>query len=148
MLYPMDILVEAPNLLRRYSEGSAFRHYVRRRLPLVVAALLVFLAVASATTAGMVVFVGGTSGLLVLACLIAAPFVLLGSLFVQTFIFFSWLERRAVKSATGMPEIPWILAAAFLVLPFFVLALVSIKVAATLLVMAILMPVAYAYLDQ
>lgn len=46
-----------------------------------------------------------------------------------------------------LPEIPWALAVAF-ALPFFVLGLVSIKVAATLLVVVILMPVAYAFLDQ
>ncbi|HUQ76012.1 MAG TPA: hypothetical protein VM183_14910 [Burkholderiales bacterium] len=145
----MDIRVEAPNLLRRYKEGAAFRKYVQRRTPVVVAALVVFLLFGAATTAAMVVFFAGTSSLAALACLIVAPFVLIGSLFVQTFVFFSWLERRAInRAAPGLPEIPWTLAALFLGLPFFVLALVSIKVAVTVLVIAVLMPVAYAYLDQ
>ena len=143
----MDIRVEGSNLVRRYKEGDAFRRYVHRRLPLVVAALIVCLTVSTATTAAMVVFFGGTSGLRVLACIFVAPFVLLGSLFVQAFVFFSWLEHRAIGSAR-VPDVPWTLAGAFLVLPFFVLALVSIKVAATLLVLAILTPVAYSLLDE
>ena len=153
----MDLLHEAPNLLHRYKHGDAFRRHVQRHAPLVVAALVVFLTVGTATTAAMVVFFGGTSGFRVLACLILAPFALGGSLIVQAFIFFSWLERRAVDRVSGrrprtlqehLREIPWLLAAGFLVFPFFILALVSIKVAATLLVVFILTPVAYSLLER
>jgi hypothetical protein len=156
MLGRMDLLHEAPNLLQRYRHGEAFRRYVHRHAPLVVAALMVFVSVSTATTAAMVVFFGGTSNLMVIACLVVAPFVLIGSLLVQAFIFFSWLERRAIDRVAGrrpctiqehLPEAPWALAAVFLVAPFFVLALVSIKVAATLLVVFILTPVAWSLLD-
>ena len=152
----MDILHEPQNLFQRYKHGDAFRHYVHHRLPLIVAALVVFLTVSTATTAAMVVYFGGTNGFVVIACLVLAPLVLVGSLFVQTFMFFSWIERRAIDRVSGrkpctiqehLPEIPWVLAGLFLVLPFFILALVSIKIAATLLVVGILTPVAYSYLD-
>lgn len=143
----MDILHEAPNLLQRYRYGEAFRLYVQRHRPLVAAALAVFLAVSMATTAGLVVFFGGTHGVVVLACLVLAPFILAGSLFVQMFIFFSWLELRALRQE-HLPPIPWALAAAFIVLPFFALALVSIKMAVTLLFISILTPVAYSLLDR
>lgn len=152
----MDILHEAPNLLQRYKHGDAFRRYVQRHLPLVVAALVVFLTVSAANTAAMVVFFGGTSELMVLALLVLAPFVLLGSLFVQTFIFFSWLEQRAIDRVAGrrpctiqehLPRAPWTLAALFVAAPFFVLALVSIKVAVTLLLVFILTPIAFSLLD-
>jgi hypothetical protein len=152
----MDLLHEAPNLLQRYRHGDTFRRYVHRHLPLVVAALVVFLTVSTATTAAMVVFFGGTSELLVLACLALAPFVLVGSLLVQAFVFFSWLEQRAIDRVAGrrpttlqehLPHIPWTPAAVLLALPFFILALVSIKVAASLLVVFILTPVAYSLLD-
>jgi len=152
----MDILHEAPNLLQRYRHGDVFRQYVQRRRPLVAAALVVFLAVGMATTAALVVFFGGTHSLLVLACLVLAPFLLAGSLFVQAFIFFSWLEQRALDQVSRrgprtfkeqLPQIPWALAGAFLVAPFLVLALVSIKVAATLLLIVVLTPVAFARLD-
>jgi hypothetical protein len=152
----MDILHEAPNLLQRYRYGDVFRQYVQRRRPLVGAALVVFLTVSIATTAALVVFFGGTHSLLVLACLLLAPFLLVGSLFVQIFIFFSWLEQRALDQVSRraprtlkeqLPQIPWALAGGFLAVPFLVLALVSIKVAATLLVVVILTPVAFSRLD-
>lgn len=152
----MDILHEAPNLLQRYHHGDVFRQYVQRRRPLVAAALVVFLTVSIATTAALVVFFGGTHSLLVLACLLLAPFLLAGSLFVQVFVFFSWLEQRALDQVSRrrsrtfkeqLPQIPWALAGAFLVAPFLVLALVSMTVAATLLVVVILTPVAFSRLE-
>ena len=157
MFDAVDLLHDAPNLFHRYKRGDAFRGYVRRHVPLVAAALIVFLAVSTATTAAMVVYFGGTNGFLVIACLVLAPFVLIGSLFVQLYVFFSWVERRAVDRVSGrppcpiqehLPEVPWVLASVFLVLPFFVLALVSIKVAATLLVVVSLTPVAFSLLDR
>ena len=156
MLDAMDLLHDAPNLFNRYKHGDAFRRYVRRHVPLVVAALIVFLTVSTASTAAMVVFFGGTNGFLVIACLVLAPLVLIGSMFVQLYVFFSWVERRAVDRVSGrepcsiqehLPQVPWVLASLFLVLPFFVLALVSIKVAATLLVVLILTPIAFSLLD-
>jgi hypothetical protein len=152
----MDILQEAPNLLQRYRHGDVFRQYVHRRWPLVAVSLVVFLGLSTATTAAVVVFFGGTHPLVVLACLVLAPFILVGSLIVQAFIFFSWLEQRALDRAAGrrpraiqehLPHAPWTLAAVFLAAPFFILAMVSIKIAATLLLVAILTPVAYSLLD-
>jgi hypothetical protein len=142
----MDILHEAPNLLQRYRYGDAFRLYVQRHRPLVAAALAVFLAFSTATTAGVVVFFGGTHSLVVLACLVLAPFILAGSLFVQTFVFFSWLELRALGQRE-LPPIPWALAAAFVVVPLLALALLSIKIAVTLLFLSALTPLAYSLLD-
>jgi hypothetical protein len=153
----MDILHEAPNLLQRYRHGDAFRRYVQRHSALGVAALAVFLMVSTATTAAMVVFLGGTSELAVLACLLLAPFLLVGSLLLQAFVFFSWVEQRAIDRVAGrrpctiqehLPHVPWALAAVFLAAPFFILALVSIKVAVTLLLVFILTPVAYSLLDD
>jgi hypothetical protein len=152
----MDILHEAPNLLQRYRHGDVFRQYVEGRRPLVAAALVVFLAVSMATTAALVVFFGGTHSLLVLAFLLLAPLLLAGSLFVQTFIFFSWLEQRALDQVSGrarrtlkeqVPQIPWALAGGFLVAPFLVLALLSPKVAALLILVVILTPLAFSRLD-
>ena len=153
----MDIRVEAPNLLRRYQEGDAFRRYVQQRTPLIVAALIIMLTISLATTAGMVVYFGDIHTLRVLACLVAAPFALAGNLFVQGFVFFSWLEQRAIDRVAGrkprpwreqIPPVPWVLVAIFVAAPLLVLALLSPKLAALLLLMAILTPVAYSFLDQ
>ena len=152
----MDILHEAPNLLQRYRHGDVFRQYVQRRRLLVAAALVVFLLVSMASTAAVVVFFGGTHSLLVLLCLVLSPFILAGSLFVQIFIFFSWLEQRALEQVSRrrsrtlkeqLPQIPWALAGGFLIAPFLILAFVSIKIAAALLVVVILTPVAFSRLE-
>jgi hypothetical protein len=143
----VDILTEAPNLVRRYRHGDAFRHYVQERRPLVVAALVIFSTLSLATTSGMVVYIGGTNALVVLLCLLLAPFVLIGSALVQAYIFFSWLERRALGSSRPV-DVPWTAAFLFVALPFFVLALLSLKLACTLLVIAIFTPVAYALIDS
>lgn len=143
----MDILTEVPNLVRRYRHGDAFRHYVQERRPLVAAALVIFSTLSLATTSGTVVYVGGTNALVVLLCLLLAPFVLIGSVLVQAYIFFSWLERRALGSSRPL-DVPWTLAFLFVAVPFFVLALLSLKLACTLLVIAIFTPVAYALIDS
>lgn len=167
----MDILTEAPNLIRRYQEGDAFRLYVRQRLALVIPALFVILTFSIATTAGTVLYVGGTHSWIVLLALVIAPFILLGSLFVQAFVFFSWLEGRAIdrisghrpeppqarlpvslselRSALGrVPAIPWGVVAIFVLAPFLALALLSIKLASALFVAALLTPILYSVLDR
>ena len=143
----VDILTEAPNLLKRYRHGDAFRHYVEGRAPLVIAALVIFSSISLATTSGMVVFIGGTNAPVVLMCLLLAPFVLIGSVLVQAYIFFAWLERRALGSRQQF-DVPWALAFLFVAVPFFVLALLSLKLACTLLVVALCTPVAYALIDD
>ena len=75
---------------------------------------------------------------------------------LATFVFFSWLEQRALDQVSGrarrtlkeqVPQIPWALAGGFLVAPFLVLALLSPKVAALLLLVVILTPLAFSRLD-
>ena len=90
----MDTFIEAQNLLKRYREGQAFRHYVEERMPLVLLAVIVFLGYSLATTAASIVFIGGTHGFLTLLAMLIAPFLLLGSLAVLLFIFFSRRTRQ------------------------------------------------------
>src|SRR5215213_7879483 len=96
----MDILTETQNLSQRFQHGGAFKHYLRERLILVVPALVIFLAFSVATAAGTVIYLGGTRSFLVLVGMLLAPVVLLSTLFVQIFIFFQWLENRAIAQAT------------------------------------------------
>lgn len=154
----MDFHIEAPNLFWRYRQGDAFRRYVRKRTGLVVPAVAVFVVISIATTTGSVVYFGGTNGLIVLLGLILAPFFMLGSLSVQLFVFFSWLERRALDGITGrhrartrrelLASVPWVFAAVFLALPFAGFALLQPKLATLLLLTGVLTPVAYSYLDR
>ena len=164
----MDTFIEAQNLLKRYRQGQAFRHYVEERMPLVFLAVIVFLGYSLATTAATIVFIGGTHGFLTLLAMLIAPFVLVGSLAVLLFIFFSWLETRAMADVTGQPamaarhlqslpalrtalgrlSVPWLFAGVFLLVPFIMTALVSGKTALALLVATILAPVGFSLLDR
>lgn len=169
MLAAMDILVEGPNLLRRYQKGDAFRRYVDDRAMLIIPVAALFLIFSVATTAGAVVTIGGTHSFLVLLMLVAAPFLIAGTFLVLTFVFFSWLENRSLalmlarvkKPArqhgwrgvlmgvlAARPRVPWILVAVFVVLPLLLLAQLSPAAAALMLLVALGAPVAYAFLDR
>jgi hypothetical protein len=169
----LETLIEGRNLAGRLQGSDVFRHYVTRRMRLVAPSILLFLATSVACTAASIVFVAGAhSSFLVLIALLCAPVVLIGSLFVELYVFFSWLEGRALarayhrseQTARGpirtwlarklkadlgaTPRIPWGFAAVFLFVPLGLLATVSAKFAATVIVLGILLPIAYARLDR
>jgi hypothetical protein len=161
----MDILVEAPSLLRRYQNGDAFRRYVDDRAPLVIAVAAVFLVFSLATTAGAVVTIGGTRSFLVLLMLVLAPFLLIGTFLVLLFVFFSWLESRSLaltlarvkKPArrpglrgllAALPPIPWVLVVLFVAVPLALLAALSPAGAGLMGVLAAAAPAAYAWLER
>jgi hypothetical protein len=167
----MDILAETQGLIQRFQQGSAFRQYLRERLRLVVPALVIFVAFSVATTAGTVITLGGTRSFLVLVALLTAPFILIGSLYVQLLTFFLWLENRAIARAThhtahspkqelantlaGLCALaksfsPVVVAvgAALLLVPLAFLAHLSTGVAFLLLVLVAATPFGYALLDH
>lgn len=161
----MDILVEAPNLFRRYQKGDAFRRYVDDRAPLVIAVAAVFLMFSVATTAGAVVSIGGTHSFLVLLMLVAAPFLLAGTFLTLIFVFFSWLENRSLAltlarvkkparrpglraTLAALPPIPWLLLVVFVAAPLALLASISLAAGVLMLVLTAAAPVAYAWLER
>ena len=153
--HPLASVQEAANLYNRYQAGAGFRAYVRGRMNLVVAAAAVILLGAIACTAGAVVSLAGARAYLMLLVLLLAPFMLVGSLLVQAFLFFGWLENRAIAKGLKhaleregpvrrwlrknlgaeigkFPPVPWVFAAVFLALPLLLTAAVAPKVAAGL----------------
>jgi hypothetical protein len=166
----MDIFTEAPNLLRRYREGAAFRRYVDDRTPLVLPAVLVFFAFSIVTTATTIVFFGTKNLLLMFVAMLMAPFILGASLTVFLFVFFSWLEARAMARLAGrpapahgkdtlslpglrsaleqFPPVPWLFAGIFVGVPLIIAALVSAKIAAVLLAAVLATPILYALFDR
>ena len=167
----MDILTETQNLWQRFQQGGAFRAYLAQRLHLVVPAALIFVLFSVATTAGTIIALGGTRSILVMLGLLAAPFVLLGSLYFQVIVFLLWLENRAIELAThhaartpqeevlktysGLRTVamsfgPAVLGvgAAFLLLPLWLLSLVSAAAAVLLLLLILATPAGYALLDR
>ncbi len=169
---PLETLKEAQNLAHRFQEAEGFRLYVLERKRLMIPAVLVIVLISIACAAGTVVFLAGAYSLLALPALLLAPVILIGSLFVQVYVFFYWLENRALaralghraKPAQGMlaawlsrklgvdmgtfPPVPWILATIVLFAPLAMLAYFALNVALVLIVLAILMPILYARFDR
>jgi hypothetical protein len=167
-----DPLKDALNLAQRFQQGALFRQYVVERIWLVVPVALVMLVTSLALAFGIVMYVGGTRPLTVLLSLLIAPFVLVGSLFVQAYLFLSWLEGRALAKSLGrrtrkarargvawverhldadlgsLPPVPWLLAGIFVALPLAILMLASPKLAFAVIVLQVLAPLAFARLDR
>jgi hypothetical protein len=167
----MDIFTEAPNLLRRYREGAAFRRYVDDRSMLVLPAVLVFVAFSVITTATTIVFFGTKNLLLMFVVMAMAPFILGASLVVFLFVFFSWLEARSMAQLSGrpapargskaaisllelrsvraqLPPIPWLFAGIFVGVPLIIASLVSPNIAAGLIGAVLGTPILYALFDR
>ncbi len=169
---PLTTLGDAQNLARRYQEGKALRLYVRERIRLVVPVILLMVLIGVACAVAPIVYLGDVHPLLALPALLLVPVVLIGGLFVQAYVFFSWLDGRALARALGhrrrqtpgpvaawlskragldlgsSPPVPWILAAVVLFAPLAMLASFAWKFSLLLVVLAALTPFVYARFDR
>jgi len=150
---------DARGLAARYQDGPGFRQYVASRMVLVAPATVLFLLISIACAASTVIFLADRHPMLALPGLLLAPFVLVGSLFVQAFVFFSWVEGRALARALGrrkkapldfgeMPKVPWLFAAVFLLLPLLVLFAVSGTAVLVLILLVVAIAFAFARFDR
>jgi hypothetical protein len=161
---------EALGLARRAQEAQGFRTYLRQRTALLVPVGLLMLLTSVGCAAAMVLYLGGTRPLLVLLAILLVPFVLIGSQFVQAYVFVSWLESRALAKALhrspaaagpitarlhklgidmgSMPSVPWALALLFVFVPLAMLFAVVPKLAFTLIALHLVAPVAFARFDR
>lgn len=169
--HPLATLQEAANLYNRYQAGAGFRIYVRDRRNMVLPVAALILLTAVACTAGTVVSLAGARAFLMLFALLLAPFILIGSVFVQSFFFFGWLENRALAKGlkhalepegpvkrwlrrnlrTEMgkfPPVPWLLAAVFLLLPLALTARVAPGIAAAIVLLHAAVLLLFARLDR
>jgi len=169
--HPLASVQEAANLYNRYQAGAGFRVYVRDRTNLVMPMLALIVLGAVTTTAGTVVGLAGARAYLMLFVLLLAPFVIVGSLLVQAYLFFGWLENRALakglkhaleregpvkrwlrknlRAQMGkFPPVPWIFAAAFLLAPLLMTAAVLPKIAVALVAVYAGAIVLFARLDD
>jgi hypothetical protein len=166
----LDPLNEALSLYRRYQEGKGFKYYVAERMALLLPIGLLMAVTSIACAAATVLYLGGTRSFLVLLAILLVPFVLLGSAFVQAYIFLSWLEGRALAKALhrkprpagpiaaklleagidlgSRPPVPWVLAALFLLLPLAMLWLVVPQLAFLLIALHVAAPFAFARLER
>ena len=172
-LLPLQTLSDAQDLAIRYKTVEGLQLYVRERKRLVIPAVVLIVLISIACAAGVVVFLADAYSLLVLPALLLDPVILVASLFVQMYVFFYWLENRALAQALGHrpkkatqgvlaawllkklgvdmgtpPPVPWILAAVVLFAPLVMLAYVDLPAVLVLIVVAILMPILFARFDR
>ena len=153
---PTDSIVDAWNLVGRFQKNSVFRDYVLDRLGLVLGALVIYAALVIAAVSATAVLIAGSGAGFVLPAFILAPFLFIGSLCVAAYLFFSWLEGRALRRAlhheprhgTLLPKIPWVLAGVFLGVPALILLFVWWKVALILIALGLATPFVFARLDR
>jgi len=160
----------AIDLVRRYQEVPGFRGYVADRMVAVVPICILLLLISIGCAVSPILYIGGTRPWLVLLAMLSVPFVLVGSMFVQVYVFFSWLETRALAEALhhslkppgpigkklrdagfdmgAMPPVPWVLAVLFLVLPLAMLVSALPMVGISLIVLGVLAPFVFARLDR
>ena len=168
---PLQTLKNAQNLAHRFRDVDGIRLYVNERMGLVIPASLVIVLISFACAVGVVVFLGDRHTLLALLGILLLPVALVGSLFVQAYVFFSWIEGRALARELGQrhrpapgaaalwlsgkfgldmgpfPPVPWVLSALFLFAPLALLAASWLSVALVVIGLGILMPVLYAKFD-
>lgn len=143
---------EACNLAHRFEQGELFRHYVRKRVVPIAAIGLVMLLTSVACAAAIIILFAGISAWLALAGIVLAPLVLFASLFVQAYVFFSWLEDRSLaragRRAAQYPDIPWKLAAPAFLLPLALLVVIAPAQGLALVALQIAGPLLYARYDR
>lgn len=168
---PLRTLKNAQDLAQRFREVEGFRLYVHERTGLVVAATLVIVLISIACAVGVVVFLADRHSLLALLGILLLPVALAGSFFVMAYVFFSWIEGRALARELGhrhrpppgesalwlskkfgldmspFPPVPWFLAALVLFVPLALLAAAWLSAALAVILIGILMPVLYAKFD-
>jgi len=168
----LDPIDDTRDILRRLQNNEMFQRYLRERrlhaLPLAAGGVLASLALSGAA----MVFIMRAGTLLALTTtIVIAPMVLIGSVWVQAHVLLSWLEGRSLaklqehrrardRGPIGqwvarrfridmgpLPQVPWIPALVFFLLPAAMLASVAAPVAAGLVAFQIVAVIIYARRD-
>ena len=172
LVIPTPKLVEdALALAARFRDVEGLQRHVANRKPLLNGAAAALLILGLACGAGVFIFLAGLRTWLTLPAVLAAPLVTLGSLFVLFFVFFSWIEGRALAQALGhrtgrapgpiakwlrkklradlgaMPAIPWLPAGLLVFLPLALLVAAAPVAGIAIILVAVATPIVYARLD-
>jgi hypothetical protein len=168
----LDPIDDARKILRRLQDNEAFQHYLRKRVlrgfPLVVGIVLTSLAFSAAA---LFLFLRAGALLALAGMIVVAPIVLIASFSVQAYVLLSWLEGRSLAKLQEhrhprhhgpigqwlarsyridmgpLPQVPWIPALVFFLLPAAMLAQVAARFAAGLAVFQIVAAIFYARRD-
>jgi len=167
-----DALEDALALRRRIQEVEPLNLYVHERMPAILVALLILFLISLGCLMGIFTLLPDMHWLFVLPILLLLPVILTGSLLVQVYVFFSWIEGRSMERALAsrhkasrgpvanwvqqklkvdlgpFPSVPWFLSTIFVLAPLVMLAYTWLPAAAAFIALAILMPVLYALYDR
>jgi hypothetical protein len=164
------VLVDAYELAARFRNVDGLRRHLVQRTPLVYGAAAALVLLGLAGGAGVFLFLAGSGGWMALPAMALAPLVTLAGLFVLFYMFFSWVEGRALARALGhrsgrasalerlvrkslkadllaRPAVPWLPAALFVALPLALLVTTAPAAGIFFVLVALALPVAYARLD-
>ena len=154
VVIPTPKLVEdALALAARFRDVEGLQRHVASRGPLVNGAIAALVLLGVACGAGVFIFLAGLRTWLTLPAVLVAPLVALGSLLVLFFVFFSWVEGRALAQALGhrdgdaKPAIPWLPAGLLVFLPLGLLLAATPLAGIAVILVAVATPLAYARLD-
>ena len=175
---PKAIVIPTPRfvedalaLAARFRDVEGLRRHAVQRKPLLQGACAALALLGLGCGAGVFLFLTGLRTWLTLPALLFAPLVALGSLAVLFYVFFSWIEARALAQALGhrtapasrietwlrrklradlraRPQVPWLSAAVLVLLPLVLMALAAPLGAALLVIIAAATPILYARFDQ
>ncbi|HUU74020.1 MAG TPA: hypothetical protein VMW70_15445 [Burkholderiales bacterium] len=168
----LETLYDARELLDRYRHVESFNNYISERMFIIVPALLLQFLTGIGCVMGIVTLLPDMHWALILPILLSMPVILAGSVFVQIYVFFCWIEGRSMERALGAhrkarrgafatwmqsklhldigppPRVPWVLAALFVLAPLLSLAHAWLPAAAVFIGLAIVMPFIYASVDR
>jgi len=172
IVIPIPRLVEdALALAARFRDVEGLSRHAAQRKPLLQGASAVLLLLGFACGAGVFIFLAGLRTWLTLPAVLVAPLVALGSLLVIFFVFFSWIEGRALAQALGhrtgpapgpiarwlrkklradlgaTPAIPWVPAGLLVLLPLALLLVTAPSGGIAVILIAVATPIVYARLD-
>ena len=170
-LLPLRTLKKTQELAQRFREVEGIRLYVRDRMGRVVLATLVLAFISIACAVGVVAFLADRHSLLTLLGILLLPISLVASFLVLAYVFFSWIEGRALARQLGhrhrprpgefalwlskkygldmgpAPPVPWLLATIALFGPLALLATAWWSAALVAIALGIAMPFVYAKFD-
>ena len=167
-----DTFGSAQELLRRARDVEAFNFYLRQNKWLVVSAMLIIFLSSAACAMGILTLLTEMHWVFVLPLLVLLPIVLGGSLFVQVYVFFSWIEGRSLARVLGnrhrptpgpvatwlqnklrldmspFPPVPWVWAIMFVFAPLVLLANSWMAAAWAVVGLVFMMSVFYARFER
>jgi hypothetical protein len=167
-----NLFSNALALAVRCRDSEGLRTYLQERQALILAAGAVMLLMGFACAAGVATFLAGLRTWMTLPALVLGSLFLLASVLVQVYVFFSWLEGRALAKALGhrtgpapgpavqwidrtfgtdvgpAPAIPWPLVGTVVFLPVLLLALTAPVGAIVIALIGSAVPVVFARLES